>query len=103
MDVEHIFSCRWNNADLFNINKLKAHFTRTKQVYTANYASNFYSPNKSTSIMKSTPVTYSNNLADALSAVAEGGSPKGAPDSSPKGSNAPTPKECARSARCDGS
>ena len=42
--------------------------------------------------MKSTPVIYSNNLADALSAVAEGGSPKGAPDSSPKGSNAPTPK-----------
>ena len=37
-----------------------------------------------------TPVQSSNNLSDAL--VAEGGSPKGAPDSSAKGSNEPTPK-----------
>ena len=42
--------------------------------------------------MPKTPVTSSNNLATALSAVAEGGSPKGAPDSSAKGSNASTPK-----------
>ena len=75
IDVEHIFSCRWNNAKKYSLYR--------------NLTG--YEPNPSKFTMK-TPVQSSTNLADDLDAVAEGGSSKGAPDSSVKGSTATKPK-----------